>query len=291
MSTELEHVEGSVEQDGPAQELMVPSLNTSAIIRADEPVEIITKATAIADALKGLIERQNLSTDVGGGRKHVNVEGWQALGAMLGALGGQALHAETVWTRRVMDEDGRPKRTQYTARVKRYHRRDQGGGVREETTYEVDGFDWEACVEVRTTAGAVVGRAEAMCSREESTWAQRDEYAVRSMAETRAESRAYRRAVGWIVGIAGYSPTPAEEVPPQHPAAVEIPSWAERATPDNQAAAHAAYASLTSALGASPEDAQAAWLRIGQAFGGTMPAGFATALVAVASLVPQEVPA
>jgi hypothetical protein len=62
--------------------------------------------------------------------------------------------------------------------------------------------------------GVVVGRAEAMCSRSENTWRNRDDYAVRSMAETRAESRAFRRAIGWIVSIAGYNPTPAEEMPP-----------------------------------------------------------------------------
>jgi hypothetical protein len=75
------------------------------------------------------------------------------------------------------------------------------------------------------------------------------------------------------------------------PAQVQLPVWAERAVPESQAAAQAAFAALTRELAAGPEDAQAAWLRIGRAFGGTMPAGFATALVAVASLVPQEVSA
>jgi hypothetical protein len=66
-----------------------------------------------------------------------------------------------------------------------------------------------------------------MCSRAEEKWSRRDDYAVRSMAETRAESRAYRRAIGWIVHMAGYSPTPAEEMPS---AAIEVPAWATLAS-------------------------------------------------------------
>ena len=45
---------------------------------------------------------------------------------------------------------------------------------------------WEARVEVRTRDGAVIGAAEASCDRTERTWAKRDSYALRSMAQTRA---------------------------------------------------------------------------------------------------------
>jgi hypothetical protein len=190
---------------------VVPTVG-SAIIRAQEPDEVLAKAARIADSLKKLIEDQKLYADVGGDKKHVEVNGWQALGTLLGALGGEALHAETVWTKRVLDPDGQPVRHQYTALVKRHYSKAQGGGLKSETTYEVEGFDWEACVEIRTAAGVVVGRAEAMCSRAEESWAKSADYAVRSMAETRAESRGYRRAAGWLVAIAGYNPTPAEEM-------------------------------------------------------------------------------
>lgn len=183
------------------------------IIRADTPADVLVKATQIADALKGLIDSQGLAVSVGGKKKHVEVGAWQACGTMLGALGGQALHAETVWTRPVIGDDGMtPRRTRYTAEVEHFK---WVGGQKQHastTTYEVDGLDWEACVEVRTAGGAVVGKAEAMVSRSEGTWSRREDFALRSMAETRAESRAYRRAIGWIVHLAGYSPTPAEEM-------------------------------------------------------------------------------
>src|SRR3990167_9538158 len=47
---------------------------------------------------------------------------------------------------------------------------------------------WEARVEARTRTGAVVGAAEAQCTRSEKTWSGRDDYALRSMAQTRATS-------------------------------------------------------------------------------------------------------
>lgn len=187
--------------------------SAGAIVAGRDPDAIIANAATIAGALAKLIDSQKLAADMGGGRKHVEVSAWQSCGAMLGALGGQPLHAETVWTRILRDPaTGEPIRRRHTVLVKRYHPKNRGGGLREEVTYEVDGYDWEACVEIRTPGAVPVGRAEAMCSRGEETWGKRDDYAVRSMAETRAESRAYRRAIGWIVHMAGYSPTPLEEL-------------------------------------------------------------------------------
>jgi hypothetical protein len=81
-----------------------------------------------------------------------------------------------------------------------------------ETTKIEQGY--EAYVELlRTSDGAVVGGASAVCSYSENRWASADEYAVRSMAITRATGKAYRLGFSWIMVLAGYSPTPAEEMP------------------------------------------------------------------------------
>lgn len=73
---------------------------------------------------------------------------------------------------------------------------------------------WEARVEARTLAGLVVGAAEAQCTRSEQTWSRRDDYALRSMAQTRATSKALRQPLGFVMTLAGFNPTPAEEMPP-----------------------------------------------------------------------------
>src|SRR4029077_11818431 len=70
---------------------------------------------------------------------------------------------------------------------------------------------WEARVEARTRDGAVVGAAEAECLRSERSWAARDDYALRSMAQTRATSKALRQPLGFVMTMAGYSATPAEK--------------------------------------------------------------------------------
>jgi hypothetical protein len=72
---------------------------------------------------------------------------------------------------------------------------------------------WEARAVARTLAGNVVGAAEAMCTANEGRWRSADPYAVRSMAQTRAVSKALRLPLGFLMHLAGYSATPAEEVP------------------------------------------------------------------------------
>jgi hypothetical protein len=95
---------------------------------------------------------------------------------------------------------------------------------------------WEARVEARTLAGQVVGAAEAECLRTERTWKSRDDYALRSMAQTRAVSKALRGPLGFVVTLAGYEATPAEEMPAEpltadravEPKGVQVPTtWAK----------------------------------------------------------------
>jgi hypothetical protein len=76
---------------------------------------------------------------------------------------------------------------------------------------------WEARAVVRTMSGVAVGSAEAMCTKRESKWAHQDDYAIRSMAQTRALAKALRMPLGFIVELAGYAATPAEEMPDTTP--------------------------------------------------------------------------
>ncbi len=65
--------------------------------------------------------------------------------------------------------------------------------------------------------GEVISSAEGMCTRDEKRWKDADEYAVRSMAQTRTSAKALRNAFGWVAELAGYSATPAEEMPREEP--------------------------------------------------------------------------
>ena len=66
---------------------------------------------------------------------------------------------------------------------------------------------------VRMNDGACISRASAECG-EEKPWNTRAKYARRSMAQTRATGKACRLAFSWIMSLAGYEVTPAEEMTP-----------------------------------------------------------------------------
>lgn len=85
---------------------------------------------------------------------------------------------------------------------------------------------WEAVVELHDRSGRVVGGGEAECLASERTWKSRDDYARRSMAQTRAIGKAYRNTFGFIAKAAGFEATPAEEMPREEPAQAQQPEAA-----------------------------------------------------------------
>lgn len=60
----------------------------------------------------------------------------------------------------------------------------------------------------------IVSRGIAVCSSKEKGKNSKDEYVIASMAQTRAEGKAYRLILGWLMKVAGYEATPTEEVAP-----------------------------------------------------------------------------
>lgn len=92
---------------------------------------------------------------------------------------------------------------------------------RERSIQRLEDGSYEASVDlIRATDGVVVGGASAICGVDEKRWANAEQYARRSMAFTRAVGKAYRSSFSWIVSLAGYQPTPAEEMPTDEPKVV-----------------------------------------------------------------------
>jgi len=106
------------------------------------------------------------------GRKYVHCEGWTTLGAMLG-----------LFVRIIKMEE-----------------------VEKDEEFEVKVFAevWHK--------NQLISSAYASCSSKEENWKNRDKYAIRSMAQTRATSKVMRLSLSWIMKLAGYEPTPAEEM-------------------------------------------------------------------------------
>jgi hypothetical protein len=88
---------------------------------------------------------------------------------------------------------------------------------------------WEARVEARR-GDQVIGAAEAMCTRDEKRWKDADEYAIRSMAQTRATAKAMRLPLSFVMQLAGYAVTPAEEMDFARP---QMRGGRQRPTDDN----------------------------------------------------------
>jgi hypothetical protein len=72
---------------------------------------------------------------------------------------------------------------------------------------------YQATVEIRKLGdNTVLSRGIAVCSNKEASKRAFDEYAICSMAQTRAEGKAFRMLLSWIMKAAGFEATPAEEM-------------------------------------------------------------------------------
>ena len=150
---------------------------TTNIFGTTNPKDFVAKSQEYASALVEVVENQNLFALIQG-KKYVTFEGWQFLGSMLPT----AITPQTEWTVEVKDE----------------------------TTGEVLGF--KTRVVAKDVNGNERGAAESVCMYSESNWRGKDANHLMSMAQTRASSKALRMALSSIVKLAGFEPTPKEEM-------------------------------------------------------------------------------
>lgn len=76
-----------------------------------------------------------------------------------------------------------------------------------------DAVGFEATADaVHIKTGQAISTAESMCLNDESKWKDRDLFQLKSMAQTRAAAKALRNVFAWVVVLAGYNPTPAEDM-------------------------------------------------------------------------------
>ncbi|MEM4168313.1 MAG: hypothetical protein QXW98_07695 [Candidatus Caldarchaeum sp.] len=199
----------------------------------------LARQTEIANTLADVVRKQGWTINIEG-RHYVRVEGWQLLATLLGC-------------------------TPYITDVRREERDDGAYAyiARAEIRRLSDGFP--------VASGEGLCRSDEQMRRRDGLIVERwhDEFAIRAMAQTRAIARAMRNAFGGIVALAGYQPTPAEEMvseesqpspPQQQQAPVALPQAQRQATPqvrNVQSQRDAAVRRLFSALrdaGYDPSD-------------------------------------
>jgi hypothetical protein len=171
--------------DADTGELLPAVIRTATLFGTENPDEVLEHAREHARVLMRVVKEQKLAVTIGSA-EHLRVEAWTLLGSQVGVFP----VAETV------------------------------------EPVEIDGVaGFKASVRAVTRYGDVVGRSVAYCMRDEPMWSLtptnkygkalevRNLHALAAMAETRATSRALRKPLGFIVQLAGYNPTAAEEMP------------------------------------------------------------------------------
>ena len=154
------------------------------------PQRVLDEARLAAAALQDVISKKKKPV-IMNGEQYLEFEDWQTLGRFYGV----------------------------TARVRE---------TRPLTMGSAQGF--EATAEAVRADGMVISAADAMCMNDEDKWGMRAKYEwkdggrvqigevqapfyqLRSMAQTRACAKALRNVLAWVVVLAGYKPTPAEEM-------------------------------------------------------------------------------
>jgi len=185
--------------------------------------QVIQKASDYAQELKKIIDKQELFTIIGT-NKHVHVEGWTTLGALL------RVFPDVVSTERI--EVGGTIRG-YLVEITRYDKYAKKDIVSEkfvkealynkkqmkiiptptgEDVREVQEIKYKSRVELVTLEGKRFGGAFAICSNLEEGKLFQDESDIASMSETRATGKVFRLSFSWVMKLAGYSPTIPEEM-------------------------------------------------------------------------------
>jgi len=149
-------------------------------IRAEQPpLPIdIQRGAAIARQLRDYLRQARMTVRLPRGGEHVRIEGWQVLCHMCNLP-----LPSIVSVRREERENGYC----YIA----------------EAVLQYGGREY---------------RAYGLCASTEPNWTNRPEFQLMSMAQTRACGKVLRLLLGWIVTLAGYEPTPAEEMVVEDPA-------------------------------------------------------------------------
>lgn len=162
-----------------------PSLDALALQRT--PDLVLEEATRAAKALAQVIENKQKKVQFNG-KTYLQFEDWQTLGRFYGVT---AVCRETKYVNFGDDE------------------------------FAIRGFEATADALLVGT-GQIISSAEALCLDDEQNWSRKPLFQLKSMAQTRACAKALRNVLAWVVVLAGYAPTPAEEMESETAAAPHV---------------------------------------------------------------------
>lgn len=193
-------------------DMTVVNKETGEIMEQKTPTETLIVARDAARALEELISQNDRPPVMFNGKRHLEFPHWQTLGKF------------------------------YKCTVATY-------GAEYIEIAGVAGFKAKADV-IDEMTGTKIGSAEAYCMRDERNWKDKPLFQLASMAQTRAGSKALANKFRYVAIVAGYEPTPMEEMsdvqakpsvqmPKPKPAAVRTPP-SDEPPEDHQSAVDAA---------------------------------------------------
>lgn len=228
-----------------------------------DPQKIIDNASQAAKVLKSVVDQAKLAKKLGGDKEHLFFEAWQTVGGFYGAtpkvewtkelvdpatgvitgynsravvlLGDRVIGAAEARCSR--DEDKWNTRTKYE-----YHYIKKSGG----TSLEDPGKDeiiWE-----KKNGKSFPKKKKIEAGKELVPLFQ-----LESMSQTRAMAKALRSCYAWVVVLAGYAPTPAEEMDSVIDAEEVIPEDTEKEMETFKKESEKIFAALHDKLMASKE--------------------------------------
>lgn len=204
---------------------------------ANPPSAVLEEAQKAAVALKGVISSKPKPVMMGG-EQYLEFEDWQTLGRFYAVTAGEETEPEFVNLDGVKGFKATAvalRNGEVISRATAYCMKDEekwgartkheyhmvlkdGGTAREEDSQKGD-WEWEP--NPNKPGGKRPKRIKVKAGTEEVPL-----YQLASMAQTRANAKVLRNVLSWVAVLAGYKPTPAEEMP----APAEAPTPAQPAT-------------------------------------------------------------
>jgi hypothetical protein len=286
-------------------------MSTDVVLSEPQPVvalfpgatagEIIHVAADVAAQFSDVVRKQRMFKRIGD-NDHIQIEAWQTIGALTGVLADEGIVTELPWPQLAPLEEeeppfpeGREPRDRTTPAWREWSEVDKTRRAwelhRDLLRSRAIGRAFGFKAEFRAAKqGAGMGWGEGRCTRGESSKVNQEDYALSSMAQTRGQSRALGAPLKFVVKLAGYETTPAEELdgatsnstaPAEGATASPVPPWGPVAD-DKQM--EAAAASVRALAGDVPVEAEKFIVAMGQHFDG-VPAACVTMLRGLARYV------
>jgi hypothetical protein len=197
---------------------------------ADNVLEL---AADVASKFSDIVKQQRMSTRIGTS-DHINVEAWQTIGAMTGVSATEASGVQEMEWRRIppepWDEPEYPGTEPRGSHQSDAYRQWKSAKDKREAwelgrdmhlAYKMGRAFGFTCTMRATKNGVELGWGQGMIDRTEANWVNKPDTALQAMVQTRAISRTLSVPLKWTVKLAGYEPTPVEEMDGTAPAAAD----------------------------------------------------------------------